>query len=211
MVDRPSRRDGRCAVVPAARGPPGALPGLEEACPPTAAAPAGGTASLLLDVGDDVLDRLEVLELVVGDLHAELVLRGDGDLDHRQRVDVEVVHEALLRGDLGRGDTGDLVDDLGETVQDLLLRVSHVRFLLTFCAAVRRVRPTASVCCERNRARRQGRRSTCAAYVRPAPKPRVSTVLPEGSSPRPIMRDSASGMEADEVFPAVTISRAMSA
>ena len=41
-------------------------------------------ARVLVHVGDDVLDRLEVLELVVGDLHAELVLRGHGDLNHGQ-------------------------------------------------------------------------------------------------------------------------------
>jgi len=36
------------------------------------------------DVVDHVLDRLEVLELVIRDLDAELVLRGDSDLHHRQ-------------------------------------------------------------------------------------------------------------------------------
>src|SRR5690349_7517773 len=37
------------------------------------------------DVGDDVLHGLEVLQLVVEDLLAELVLRGHRDFDHRQR------------------------------------------------------------------------------------------------------------------------------
>src|SRR5690606_38528422 len=66
------------------------------------------------------------LELVVGDLDAELVLRGDRDLDHGERVDVEVVHEALLRGHVGRRDAGDLVDDLAEAGEDVLLGQCHV-------------------------------------------------------------------------------------
>src|SRR5690606_17414387 len=65
-------------------------------------------------------------ELVVGDLDIELILRSDGDLHHRQGVDVQVVHEALLRGDLGGRDTGDLVDDLAEALEDLLLGHGHV-------------------------------------------------------------------------------------
>src|SRR5690606_18123333 len=150
MVDRPYRRNGRCAVVPRCAGGPGIVPDdTQRARRRLRRRRADGSAPLLLDVVDDVLNRLQVLELVVGDLHAELVLCGDGDLDHRQRVDVEVVHEALLRGDLGRGATGDLVDDFGETVQDLLFRVGHDRFLLTFSPAVRRSRTTTSVCCKR--------------------------------------------------------------
>src|SRR4249920_336552 len=77
-------------------------------------------------VVDDVLDRLEVLQLVVRDLHPELVLGGHRDLDHRQRVDIEVVDEALVGGDLVGGDTGDLVDDLAETGQDFLLGHGHL-------------------------------------------------------------------------------------
>src|SRR5580693_614509 len=77
------------------------------------------------DVVDYVLHRLEVLELVVGDLDAELVLRRHGDLHHRQRVDVEVVHERLVRGDLIGGHASNLVDDLAETRQDFLLRHGH--------------------------------------------------------------------------------------
>ena len=54
------------------------------------------------DVVHHVLHRGEVLQLVVRDLHAELVLSGDGDLDHGQRVDVQVVDEALARRHLVR-------------------------------------------------------------------------------------------------------------
>src|SRR5579875_2191971 len=78
-------------------------------------------AGVLGDVGDHVLDGGEVLELVVGYLDAELVLGGDGDLDHRQRVDVEVVDEALARRHLVGGHAGDLLDDLGEPGEDLLV------------------------------------------------------------------------------------------
>src|SRR5690349_6797942 len=48
---------------------------------------------VLLDEADGVADGLDVAELVVGDGDAELVLDSGGDLDHRQRVDVEVVGE----------------------------------------------------------------------------------------------------------------------
>src|ERR1700760_3495137 len=83
-------------------------------------------AGVLVHVVDDVLDRLQVLELVVGDLHAELVLRRHRDLDHGQRVDVEVVNEALLRGHFVGGHTRDLIDDLPETLEDLLLAQCHL-------------------------------------------------------------------------------------
>src|SRR5207253_1179038 len=62
----------------------------------------------------------DVAELVVGDGDAELVLDGGGDLDHRQRVDVEVVGEGLLGSGVGRGHTGDLLQNLGEAGLDLL-------------------------------------------------------------------------------------------
>src|SRR6516164_10679416 len=85
------------------------------------------------DVVDDVLDGLEVLQLVVGDFHAELVLGRHRDLDHRQRVDVQVVHEALVRGDLVRGDARDLVDDLRESGLYFCLGHRHgMRLLLRF-------------------------------------------------------------------------------
>src|SRR5262245_36073169 len=93
-------------------------------------------------VVDDVLDRLEVLQLVIGDLHAEPVLRGHRDLDHGQRVDVEVVDKALVGGDLVGGDASDLVDDLAETGQDFLLGHGHVP-VFSFFSLVGRGRPPA--------------------------------------------------------------------
>src|SRR5215471_1304789 len=99
---------------------------------PTRATPAGtcpgdksGSHAGAADVVDHVLDRLEVLELVVGDLDAELVLRGDGDLHHGQRVDVEVVNERLVGRYLVGRHSGNLVDDLAQTLEDLLLRHGH--------------------------------------------------------------------------------------
>src|ERR1022692_2061473 len=93
------------------------------------AGPSGGYGGAP-DVVDDVLHRLQVLELVVGDFHAELVLRGHRDLDHREAVDVEVVDERLLRGDLVCRDASDLVDDLAEPGEDFLLGHSHSSSLL---------------------------------------------------------------------------------
>src|SRR3954469_4759488 len=72
-----------------------------------------------LDVGDGVADGLEVLDLVVGDLDAELLLGGHHDLDHGQRVDVQVVGEGLPLGDVVRVHPGDLLEDLGEARGDL--------------------------------------------------------------------------------------------
>src|SRR3954454_3473672 len=71
-----------------------------------------------LDVGDGVADGLQVLHLVVGDLDAELLLGGHHDLDHGKRVDVQVVGEGLLLGDVVRVDPGDLFQDLGEAGSD---------------------------------------------------------------------------------------------
>jgi hypothetical protein len=79
----------------------------------------------LLDVGDDVTDGAQTREVLVGDLHAVLVLGLHGDLHHRQRVDVQIVDERLLRGDFRRLDTGDLFDDLGETGDDFFLTGGH--------------------------------------------------------------------------------------
>src|SRR5919107_3001085 len=73
-----------------------------------------------LDEGDGVTDGLEVLDLVVGDLDVELLLGRDDDLDHGQRVDVEVVDERLVELDVVGRDAGDLVDDLREVRADLL-------------------------------------------------------------------------------------------
>src|SRR5262245_4572156 len=72
------------------------------------------------DVRDGVADRLEVLDLVVRDLHAELLLGRHDDLDHGQRVDVEVLGERLVLGHVVGVDPGDLFEDLGEAGGDLL-------------------------------------------------------------------------------------------
>src|SRR5690625_4568723 len=73
-----------------------------------------------LDVGDGVSDGLQVLDVIVGDRDAELLFGGDDHLDHRQRVDVEVVGERLVECDVVGGYAGDLVDDLGEVGADFL-------------------------------------------------------------------------------------------
>src|SRR5215218_8134992 len=85
-----------------------------------ARADARDSALVLLDVVHGVADGLDVAELVVGDGDAELVLDGGGDLDHRQRVDIEVLGEGLLRGGVGRRHAGDLLQDLGQTGLDVL-------------------------------------------------------------------------------------------
>jgi hypothetical protein len=79
-----------------------------------------GVSAGVGDVVDRVADRLELRQLVVGDLDPELVLSGHGHLDHRQRVDVEVVGERLVVADVGRVDVGNLVQDFGETRTDLI-------------------------------------------------------------------------------------------
>src|SRR6201991_3705552 len=92
--------------------------------PPQERPRTGGASLVLRDVVHRVADRLQLGQLVVGDLHPELVLGLHRDLDHRQRVDVEVVDEGLLDGHLGGVDTCDLLDDLGEAAEDLGV-VSH--------------------------------------------------------------------------------------
>src|ERR1700754_1314036 len=72
-----------------------------------------------LDERDRVADGLQVLDLVVGDLHVELLLGGHHDLHHGERVDVEVVGEGLVQLDVLHRDAGDLVHDLGEVGTDL--------------------------------------------------------------------------------------------
>ena len=79
----------------------------------------GRSALGALDERHGVADGLEVLDLVVGDGDAELLLGGDDDLDHGQGVDVEVVDEGLVELDVVGVDAGDLVDDLGEVGADL--------------------------------------------------------------------------------------------
>src|SRR3954447_25049823 len=78
-----------------------------------------------LDVRHRVADGLEVLDVVVGDPDAELLLGVDHDRHHRQRVDVEVVGEVLVGLDGVGGQAGLLVDDLGQTAEDLLLALCH--------------------------------------------------------------------------------------
>src|SRR5205814_666318 len=68
----------------------------------------------LLDVGHRIAHGLQVLYLVVRDLHAELLLGGDDDLDHGQRVDVQVVGERLALGDVVRAHAGHLFEERGE-------------------------------------------------------------------------------------------------
>src|SRR4029079_19610374 len=86
------------------------------------------------DEAHRVADRLEVLDLVVGDAHAELLLGVDDDRRHRQRVDAEVSLQGLVEPDVGGVQTGLCVDDLGETVEDLLLALSHeANSLLSSC------------------------------------------------------------------------------
>jgi hypothetical protein len=90
----------------------------------------------LLDVVDDVTDGAQTGEVLVGDLHAVLVLGLHGDLHHRQRVDVQVVDERLLRGDLRGLDTGDLFDDLGDTGDDFFLADGHDVFPFVMCCVL---------------------------------------------------------------------------
>src|SRR4051795_8014899 len=49
-----------------------------------------------LDVVDGVADGAQTLDVVVRDAYAEALLGGDDDLDHRERVHVEVADELLL-------------------------------------------------------------------------------------------------------------------
>src|SRR4029079_18694562 len=97
--------------------------GRRHRCSPAPAArrtTVGSAVLGALDEGDGVTDGLEVLDLVVGDLDVELLLGGHADLDHGQRVDVEVVDERLVELDVVGGNAGDLVDDVGEVGADLL-------------------------------------------------------------------------------------------
>src|SRR6478735_7733353 len=87
----------------------------------------GGSGSGLRgrDERDGIADGGEVLDLVVGDAHVELLLGERDDRHHRQGVDVEVVGEGLLGQDGVGGQPGLLADDLGQAGQDLLLAVRH--------------------------------------------------------------------------------------
>ena len=78
-------------------------------------APGQAETPALRDVVDDVLDGLEVLQLVVGDLHAELVLRRPPRSRPSTASRCPGRRRSVLSGvtSVG-GDAGDLVDDLGE-------------------------------------------------------------------------------------------------
>src|SRR4051794_30321384 len=154
---------------------------------------------LLLDVGDGIADRLEVLHLVVGDLDVELLLGGDDDLDHRQRVDVQVVDERLVELYVVGGDARDLVDDLGQGAADLpggshgqLRSFFGLRLLQNVVQQVV-----------------YGTRTTCAAYASPAPNAMSRARSPLLASPSAIMRSSASGIDAADALPWSAMSRAI--
>src|SRR3954454_12249269 len=151
-----------------------------------------GVAGRVLDERDGVADGLEVLDLVVGDRHAELLLGGHDDLDHGERVDVEVLDERLVELDVLDGDARDLVDDLGEVGADLF-GGGHGRVFLSVGDGVVG----------------HGTVMTCAAYARPAPNAISSAVSPLVAWPSSIIRSRARGIEAAEVLPWSAMSRAM--
>lgn len=88
------------------------------------------SALVLDDVVDGVANGLDVLGLFVRDLNAEFLVAGVDDLDHGQRVDVEVVNEGLLKGDLGLVDTSDVIDDVSHVGKDLSLSAMMIVPLL---------------------------------------------------------------------------------
>src|SRR5262249_35227054 len=126
------------------------------------------------DVRDRIAHGLEVLHLVVWDLHAELLLGRHDNLHHGQRVDVEVLGERLALGDVVRVHAGDLLEDLGETGYELV-RGGHSCFFLPCWG------------------RRYGQGTPCPAYVRPPPKLNSRTGAPAGPPRRSISLDRASG------------------
>src|SRR5689334_7240147 len=117
----------------------------------------------VLDEGDGVAHGLEVLDLVVGDGHAELLLGGHDDLDHGERVDVEVVHEGLVQLDVVGVDAGHLVDDLGEVGADFF-GAGHGAFPSSVWVLL------GLVWSELAGGAGQGTVTTWAAYDSPAPK-----------------------------------------
>src|SRR3954454_11494199 len=152
-----------------------------------------GVAGRVLDERDGVADGLEVLDLVVRDRHAELLLGGHDDLDHGERVDIEVVDEGLVELDVLGRDSRYLVDDLCEVGADL------------FGGGHGQVFPFGWVRWSVD----QGTMMTCAAYARPAPNAISSAVSPLRACPSSIMRSRARGTEAAEVLPCSAMSRAM--
>jgi hypothetical protein len=83
------------------------------------------------DVVNGIADGLEVLDILVWDRHVEALLSCYNDLDHRQSVDIQVIGEGLVKLYVLNWDTGDLVDDLGESVDNLFLRSCHGPDLLS--------------------------------------------------------------------------------
>src|SRR5262249_25736873 len=104
------------------------------------------------DVRGRIAHGPEVLHLVVRDLHAELLLGRHDNFHHGQRVDVEVLGERLVLGDVVRVHAGDLLEDLGETGYELITGGHRCCFLPCGGGGY-------------------GQRTTCPAYVRPPPKP----------------------------------------
>jgi len=82
-----------------------------------------------LDVGDGIADGLEVLGLVVGNGDPEQLLTADQDLDHRETVDVQVLHEGLVELHVPDRVAGDVIDQFGELPQDVLGALRHGAFL----------------------------------------------------------------------------------
>src|SRR5690606_16936702 len=103
--------------------------------PASTGARAGGSSGL--GAGDEahgVADGREVLDLVVGDAHGELLLGERDDRHHRQRVDVEVVGEGLVELDGDGLEARLLADDLGQSLEDLALGVRHGDSLDGLCS-----------------------------------------------------------------------------
>src|SRR5699024_851572 len=136
----PPRAGGRAAVAPHSGEDAGSWCTDRTVSPGVASPPVtrSGSSALvdLLNVVDRILHGTQLGEVLVGDLHPVAVLGLDGDLHHGERIDVEVVDERLLRGDLGGLDPGDLLDDLCESRDDLGLGARHAcsfLFLLWPC------------------------------------------------------------------------------
>jgi hypothetical protein len=69
----------------------------------------------------------------------KLLLGVDDDRHHREGVDVEVIGEGLVELDVASVEAGLLVDDLGETLEDLLLAAAAMMLLLGVSSVVRSV------------------------------------------------------------------------
>jgi hypothetical protein len=69
---------------------------------------------LVCQPGDEVVHRVQLLGLNVGDLNAEFILHCHGHLDHVQRVRTEIADEVRLRLHVCKGHAELLSDDLGD-------------------------------------------------------------------------------------------------